>query len=141
MKIRRQTGLLIEPPGVATGDIAFNLIVFFLVCASTQPDSGRKQNLPKSEQTQQQQEKSENLQVDLTRTLVQINGEPVKMKDFIPLVKAKLSGKSRPEDKVVVVKSKKDVPYNHWIAVTTRIEEAGGIVTLQIEEEQQQVVP
>jgi biopolymer transport protein ExbD len=115
--------------------------VFFLVCASTQPDSGRQQNLPKSEQTQQQQEKSENLQIDLTRTLVQINGEPVKMKDFIPLVKAKLKSKTRPEDKVVIVKSKKDVPYHHWIAVTTRIEEAGGIVTLQIEEEQQQIVP
>jgi hypothetical protein len=49
MKIRRRSSnLLIEPPSSATGDIAFNLIIFFLVCASVQPDSGRHQALPRS---------------------------------------------------------------------------------------------
>ena len=32
MRAKRSTKLLIEPPSSATGDIAFNLIVFFLVC-------------------------------------------------------------------------------------------------------------
>ena len=31
MKVRRKCKLLVEPPSSATGDIAFNLIVFFLV--------------------------------------------------------------------------------------------------------------
>ena len=58
MKIRRRSSnLLVEPPSSATGDIAFNLIVFFLVCASVQPDSGRRQVLPRSEETEQKQEK------------------------------------------------------------------------------------
>lgn len=135
MGIRRNSGLLVEPPSAATGDIAFNLIVFFLVCASTQPDSGRKQQLPKSDQSQQQEQKQENVQVELTRQNVLINGEPTLMKDFIKRMKTKLQGKTRPEDKIVVVKSKPDTPYHHWISVTTRIEEAGGIVTLQLEEE------
>ena len=59
MKIRRRSSnLLIEPPSSATGDIAFNLIIFFLVCASVQPDSGRHQTLPRSEETEQKQEKN-----------------------------------------------------------------------------------
>jgi biopolymer transport protein ExbD len=64
---RRTSKLLVEPAAVATGDIAFNLIIVFLVCASTQPDSGRKQELPRSEQTKTTQEKRENIELALSR--------------------------------------------------------------------------
>ena len=37
---------------------------------------------------------------------------------------------------MVVLKSQADVPYAHWIAMTEIIEQAGGIVTLLLEEEQ-----
>ncbi|MFM9964780.1 MAG: ExbD/TolR family protein [Planctomycetaceae bacterium] len=142
MKFRRSTKLLVDVPAVASGDIAFNLIVFFLVCASTQPDTGRSQILPKSEQTQQQQEQQdEHLTVDLKRTAVLINGDPVKTTEIKARVKAKLAGKSRPEDRVVIVKSADDVPYHAWIEVTSQIEDAGGIITLQLEEERTVDVP
>ena len=55
MKERQRRKLLVEPPASATGDIAFNLIIFFLVCASVQPDSGREQVLPRSEKQEQEQ--------------------------------------------------------------------------------------
>ncbi|MDG2214745.1 MAG: biopolymer transporter ExbD, partial [Verrucomicrobiota bacterium] len=45
----KRTKLLVEPPASATSDIAFILIVFFLVCASVEPDQGRAQTLPRSE--------------------------------------------------------------------------------------------
>ena len=65
MKIRRRSSnLLIEPPSSATGDIAFNLIIFFLVCASVQPDSGRHQTLPRSEETEQHDERQDKEQLD-----------------------------------------------------------------------------
>jgi hypothetical protein len=41
---------------------------------------------------------------------------------------------------MVVVKSNKDVPYQHWIHVTGMIEKAGGIVALQIEEDREVIV-
>lgn len=136
MRIRRGLSkLMVEPPSVATGDIAFNLIVFFLVCASVQPDSGRKQSIPKSETKQEKKEQSENIEVALTRTTVSINGSPIPTKQFLPRLKTMLRGKPKPEDKIVVVKSAKDTPYDHWIAVTGWIEEAGGVITLQLEEE------
>lgn len=142
MKFRRSTKLLVDVPAVASGDIAFNLIVFFLVCASTQPDTGRSQILPKSEQTQQQQQQQdEHLTVELKRNAVLINGDPVKTTEIKARVKAKLSGKSRPEDRVVIVKSADDVPYHAWIEVTSQIEDAGGIITLQLEEERTVDVP
>jgi biopolymer transport protein ExbD len=141
MSKRSRQKLLTEPPGVATGDIAFNLIVFFLVCASTQPDSGRKQTLPRSEQQAEVQETDQNLEVRLTRSAVIVNGEVTTPEQFDRLVAAKLRGKSRPEDRIVVVKSEKDVPYLRWIDFTSRIEDLGGTITLQLEEEREVVVP
>lgn len=138
---RRENKLLVEPAAVATGDIAFNLIVFFLVCASTAPGSGRKQELPRSEQTKTEQ-KANNIEIALTRTaaIVSVNGDPVKMKDLPARLTRLLTGKTRPEDKVVILKTKPDVPYEHWIAVAALIEDKGASLTIQREEEQTVVV-
>lgn len=132
--------LLVEPAAVATGDIAFNLIVFFLVCASAAPDSGRKQSIPNSESKAQQTEQIQNLEVTIDRTGIAINAERIPITDFPSRIKRLMQGKTRPEDKIVVVKSDKNTPYHHWIAVTGQIEQAGGIITLQLEEERQVLV-
>jgi hypothetical protein len=47
-----------------------------------------------------------------------------------------LSGKQRPEDRVVVIKSKTDVPYEHWIAVAALVQDQNASITIQREEEQ-----
>jgi biopolymer transport protein ExbD len=137
VKARRNTKLLVEAPAVATGDIAFNLIVFFLVCASVQPDAGRKQQIPKSESKQEKAQQSENIEVTLSRNynVVQVNGSPIAPNEFLPRLKSLLAGKTRQEDKIVIVKSSQDTPYHHWILITGQIEEAGGVITLQVEEE------
>lgn len=140
MRLKREGKLFVEPPSLATGDIAFNLIVFFLVCASVQPDSGREQAIPRSEK-QQQQQQSQNLEVNITAKSVQFNGLPVPMADVPSRLRRELAGKTRPEDKVVVVRSSKDTPYDHWIRVTGWIEDAGGTITLQLEEEEVTVLP
>ncbi len=132
---------MIEPPASATGDIAFNLIVFFLVCASVQPDTGRRQSIPSSETVEEESKQTENIEVTLTRTAVLVNGDVTPTNRLLTRMKALLAGKSQPSDKVVVVKSEPDTPYNHWIFVTAVIEDAGGIVTLQIEEEREVQVP
>lgn len=132
---------MIEPPASATGDIAFNLIVFFLVCASVQPDTGRRQSIPSSETVEEESKQTENIEVTLTRTAVLVNGDVTPTSRLLARMKALLAGKSQPSDKVVVVKSEPDTPYSHWIFVTAVIEDAGGIVTLQIEEEREVQVP
>jgi biopolymer transport protein ExbD len=140
---RRENKLLVEPAAVATGDIAFNLIVFFLVCASTQPDNGRKQSLPASEKTKTAQTESKNIELALTRTaaVVSLNGDPIKLPELRPKLMRLLEGKRNPEDKIVVVKSKSDVPYEHWIAVTSVVQDAGASITIQREEEKTVTVP
>ena len=135
MKLKR-TKLLVEPPASATSDIAFILIVFFLVCASVEPDKGRAQTLPRSEPEPQKDKQSQNIEVELTRDAVIMNGNPVLKDTFIKTINLKLADKAREEDKIVAVKSRTEVPYSHWMDITGIIEDAGGIITLQLEEEQ-----
>ena len=139
MKLRRNK-LLVEPPAGASSDIAFILIVFFLVCASVQPEQGRPQEIPKSEEEPDKQAQSQNTKVELTRTAVILNDDPVPSKSFGPRLASILERKKRVEDKVVLLKSRKDVTYERWIDFTGIIEKAGGIITLQMEEEQTQLV-
>jgi len=129
--------LLVEPAAVATGDIAFNLIVFFLVCASVQPDSGKRQDLPRSDPVKKQEQKNENIELALTRsrTVVSVNGDPIRLEEVPGRLRRLLESRRRPEDRVVVVRSKPDVPYDHWIAVTTLVQDLGANITIQREEE------
>lgn len=135
MRPRGTSKLLVEPAAVATGDIAFNLIVFFLVCASSQPDRGRRQDIPASQQTKTEQ-KQENTEILVTKTGLVMNGAAVRHADLPARLRTHFTGKPRPEDRVVVIKTRPDTPYHNWIAVTSLVQDAGGSITIQREEEQ-----
>ena len=138
MRIReRRNNLLIEPPASATGDIAFNLIVFFLVCASIQPDSGRSQTLPRSEEVDEQDIKNTEVQIFRNENTVRLNGGPIRTDELVPRLTVLLANKTREADRVVIVKSSPDTQYYHWIRVTGMIEAAGGIITIQTVEERE----
>jgi len=141
LKIRRNRKLLVDPPEAATGDIAFILIVFFLVCASVQPDQGREQNLPRSEEQEEKKNQTKNPTVLIKRGEVDVNDQRIKLAELPLKMSELLRGKERPEDRIVVVKSAKDTPYHFWIQITGQIEQAGGVITLQIEEEREVQVP
>ena len=116
-------------------DIAFILIVFFLVCASVEPEDGRSQIIPRSEKNEAQKD-SQTIEVGLTPATVTIDGTPYHQDQFPGRIQQLIEQKKTESERVVVVKSQADVPYNHWIAMTEIIEKAGGIVTLLLEEEQ-----
>ncbi|MFP6858693.1 MAG: biopolymer transporter ExbD [Roseibacillus sp.] len=135
MKLRRGK-LLVDPPAASSSDIAFILIIFFLVCASVQPETGLAQTLPRTEAKEEKREQSKNLEISITPSNIVLNGSPLKLAEFSERIAVALQAKSRPEDKVVVVKSSADTPYDHWIRVSQAIDNAGGIITLEITSEQ-----
>ncbi len=119
-------------------DLAFNLLIFFVVCASSaQDEKGRPQRMPSASKEKANEQKNKNIEVAITRTTVSVNGEDVPTAKLAAKLTELLVGKTKPEEKVVVVKSAKDTPYSHWIRVTGAIEQAGGEITLQLEEERE----
>lgn len=133
----KKQGVLTEPPAMLLVDIAFNLLLFFVCVASNDPTSGRKQEVPRGENKPGQTGPTQNLEVSLTRGTVSINNALVRPDDFFSRLRSLLAGKTRTEDRIVVVRSSQDTPYGFWIQVTGQIEQAGGIITLQLDEERE----
>ena len=134
MKLKRGQ-VLVDPPATASADIAFILIIFFLVCAAVQPETGRAQTLPKTEAKTEKRDQSRNLEVSITPSSIILDGSPLQLPEFAQRIAAALADKAREADKIVVVKSAPDTPYSKWILVSEAIDRAGGILTLELESE------
>jgi len=134
MKLNRGK-MLIDPPACASSDIAFTLIIFFLVCAAVQPETGMSQALPKTESKSDKRDQSQNIEVSITPTSIVLNGSPLRIEEFRKRITSELSKKNREADRIVVVKSAPDTPYPVWLGVSQAIDQAGGILTLEIESE------
>ena len=120
----------------------FNLLIFFVVCASTEPETGRKQNISGgSKDKAANQQAEQNIEIYLTNVDASINGNITPLPDIPSKLKDMLKGKTKPEQRVVVVKTRKDTPYRHWIQVTSLIEEAGGVIAMQLEESKEVLKP
>ncbi|MBC8149406.1 biopolymer transporter ExbD [Akkermansiaceae bacterium] len=132
MKLQRGK-LLVDPPASASSDIAFILIIFFLVCAAVQPETGVAQILPKTEEKKDKQDQSKNLEVSITPTSIVLNGSPLALPEFTQRITAALKQKTRDADRIVTVKSAPNTPYPFWIRVSQAIKQAGGILTLELE--------
>src|SRR5437763_12614473 len=103
---RRGNKMLRESPAILLTDLAFNLLIFFVVCASTEPETGRRQAVPSSSKEKAAQQQGEqNLEVSLTRSSAAINGETVALADFTAKMKDLLAGKTKQEQRLVVVKT------------------------------------
>jgi len=134
MKLKRGT-MLVDPPACASSDIAFTLIIFFLVCAAVQPETGMSQLLPKTEEKADKREQSQNIEVSITPTGIVLNGNPLQLIEFSQRIADALKAKTREADRIVVVKSAPETPYPIWIEVSQAIDQAGGIITLELESE------
>jgi biopolymer transport protein ExbD len=127
--------MLTDPPDCATADIAFTLIIFFLVCAAVHPETGMPQVLPKTEAKTEKRDQSQNLEVSITPSSIVLNGSPLPLPEFAQRIAAALKQKTREADRIVVVKSAPETPYPTWIQVSQAIGDAGGILTLELESE------
>ncbi len=140
LQLRRQK-LLVESPASAATDIAFILIIFFLVCASVQPDTGREQVLPRSEEQEDKAQQSQNIEVSISQGAVVVNGNITEPAAVTGKLRTLLAGRVAEADRVVIVKSTPDTSYERWIDITGQIEKAGGIVTLKLEKTREVLVP
>jgi biopolymer transport protein ExbD len=144
MKLLKRSKRMFEPPAILLTDLAFNLVIFFVVCASMEPTSGRRQDIPRgSKDATASPQSAQNVEILLSRTAIKINGTPTSIAELPGRLRPLLEGKTKVEERMVVVKTEapKDTPYQKWIRVTAMIEQAGGVVALQIEESREVVVP
>ncbi len=116
-------------------DLAFNLLIFFVVCAATGSDKGRpqpfaspkddKKNLPDPKHAQTHE-------VYIDRTSVKLDGTEIPETELKTKLASFLTGKTADQDRLVEFESSPDTPYERWVKFATVIEKANGIIILRL---------
>ena len=135
MAIRRKDRPTPEIPLTSTADVAFLLLVFFLVAASNQRDTGKVLDLPGTVKNAPTENASNNVELIVRPNLYALGGEVLpKNVDLTAELKKRLAKKRTPSDRVVLVASDDNVDYQRWTDAMAAIERAGGIPAPQMEE-------
>jgi biopolymer transport protein ExbD len=122
-----------EVPVSAFSDIAFLLIIFFILATTLVQVSGVVTEIPSGEQAKTQQE-DETLTVRLEGERLLLNEKHVDMKELRRrLANMKLHEKSG-DDKVVLLEAAGNVTYQTYFDVMASISAAGGVTAILQEE-------
>ncbi len=122
-----------DVPVSAFSDIAFLLIIFFILATTLVQVSGVITEIPSGEQTQTQQE-DETPTVQLEGDRVLLNEKHVDMQEFRQrLTKMKLNQKTG-DGKIVLLEASGNVTYQSYFDVMASISAAGGVTAILQEE-------
>jgi len=121
-----------EVPVNAFSDIAFLLIIFFIVATTITKLTGVLTNMPAGEKTEAKADK--NTSVQLHDDKVTLNGDPVDM----PALRKRLFNmhldQKKGEDKVVLLEAVGNVTYQVYFEAMATINGAGGVIAIVQEE-------
>ena len=132
MKFKRRK-LDCPPPYVAMADIAFNLVLFFVIMAKTQDDSHIQWEAAKAHDTQQAKNARVSVIVDKDNKIY-LNGQQVELSRLADLVTIQL-GNNPPEFRTVLLKIHKETLASTFEPIMEAVSEAGGEVIHVLEEE------
>lgn len=129
---RRGSG---DIPVNSFADIAFLLIVFFVIASTLSQTKGVRTEIPAGEKSEAQEEKTTTIQLHDNR--ITLNDDEVDVATLRRRL-AELQLPRKPEqDRIVLLETTGDVKYQTYYSALTAISGAGGIVALVDEEGQE----
>lgn len=132
MRFKRRK-LEVTPPYVAMADIAFNLVLFFLILAKTQDDSHLQWEAAKATGTKAVTNARVSITVDKDNR-VYLNGQPVGLRDLADGVARELGDRPASE-RTVLLKIHKDTLAATFEPIMEAVSQAGGEVVHVVDEE------
>jgi biopolymer transport protein ExbD len=130
--IARREG--VEPPVDSFSDIAFLLIIFFILVTSLSQLTGLQTEMPAAEKSEAQPEKTPTVALSEGRLL--FNDEAMTLEVLrTQLAGLALAGKAD-GDNVVLLEASGKVPYQDYYQVMAAISAAGGVIGILQEETQ-----
>ena len=132
MRFKRKK-LEVPPPFVSMADIAFNLVLFFLILAKTQDDSHIQWEPAKATGAKPVPNSKVSITVDKDNR-VYFNGEPVGIRELSDKVSRDLGDKAA-ADRTVLLKIHRDTLAATFEPIMEAVSQAGGEVVHVIEDE------
>ena len=131
MRLKRKSSGSADIDVTAFSDIAFLMIIFFILTTTFVRTAGSKLTIPSGTADEEQKEQKQ-LTVNLDGSRIFYGEDNVEMS--IDELRAKLFNENlaaRAEnERTVIVDSSADVPYEHYYRVLMAISRAGGVVAL-----------
>ena len=131
MKIARRQ-LKVEVPSVAMGDIAFNLLIFFVILAKAQDDSHLQWQPAVTQKVESAGQARVSIVIDVNNKLY-LNGREVGIAQLAKGIE-ELLGSAPAGDRVVLLKVHKEALAQRFEPVIEAISEAGGDLVHVLEE-------
>jgi biopolymer transport protein ExbD len=123
MKIARKK-MTVSVPSVGMGDIAFNLLIFFVILARAQDDSHLKWNPAVTANTDAVKNAKVSVVVDINNKLY-LNGQEIGIAQLSTRIEDLLKG-AKANDRTVLLKVNKDALAQRFEPIIEAISEAGG---------------
>ncbi len=123
-----------DVPSVAMGDIAFNLLIFFVILAKAQDDSHLQWQPAQAKQLQGFASSKVSVLIDRENKL-HLNGKEIGQAQLAKSV-GEILGSAPQGDRTVLLKVHKDATAMYYEAVIEAISEAGGDLVHILEEKQ-----
>lgn len=134
MKIQRKTSRA-EVPALAMGDIAFNLLIFFVILARAQDDSFLNWQPAKAASLESAGPAKVSVLID-TEDRLYINGQEIGVAQLADRIRETL-GDAPPGERNVLLKVHRETTAVRFEPVIEAISEAGGDMVHVLEEERQ----
>ena len=133
MKFSRRK-LEVSPPYVSMADIAFNLVLFFLILAKTTDDSHLKWEPAKSADTKQVANARVSIAVDKDNKIY-FNGKEIGTRDLAAAISAEIGDDPDSPNRVVLLKIHKDTLAATFEPIMEAVSQTGCEVYHVLEEE------
>lgn len=134
MKIRRKT-IRAEVPSMAMGDIAFNLLIFFVILAQANDDSFLNWQPAQSKNLEAAGYSKVSVLID-TDSKLYLNGRQVGMAGLAGQI-GELLGEAPPGERTVLLKVHREAQAMYYEPVIEAISEAGGDLVHILEEQKE----
>ncbi len=126
MKFQRHHKPTPHVPFIALADIAWQIIIFFLIASTFARNEAMKVDLPGTAGGQNGKYE-ENVTVQAGEQMLMIDGKNVEMSQLQPRIKDMLAGKNSEQGRIVVLIAKDDLSFQRSSELLYAIQKAGGI--------------
>ena len=115
----------------AMSDMAFLLIIFFMVCAKFVEKTDVKVELPRADTAQKAVEAPIVVSITIDRT-VYVNAVAIAVADVLPELRGLIRGASNADERTVIVRADRSLRYEDVRPVVDAVDRAGGMLELAV---------
>ena len=129
MARRKKDKVPTDIPVASFSDIAFLLIIFFILVTTMSVEKGFTTDFPSGQVTARSAQKTPT--VMLTSSEIRFNDRPVTQEQLAQkLAELKLAEREKEEERLVIMESEGSISYQRYYNVMATIAQAGGVVAI-----------